>query len=337
MRNPKTVALALLLLLAGVFVGAPFVLSFSSKEEAVVYIRKTDDWNKVDQQIKSQANAAGRLYYRLFLALTDYENRFRKGRYDLGQGASIVKVLRALRNGKELPVRLTLKQVRTMDELASFLADKLQPSRQEWLQLFRSPALLDSVGRKPETLIALFIPNTYEVYWSTTPQQFVDRMAQENKVFWNDTRRKQAEELGLSPDEVVTLASIVDAETQYDPEKAKVAGMYLNRLRIDMPLQADPTIKFALNDFGLRRILNKHLSVNSPYNTYRNKGLPPGPIRIPALSSIEGVLNAERHNYIYMCAKEDFSGSHNFATTYEEHLQNAQNYARALDQRGIKS
>ena len=182
---------------------------------------------------------------------------------------------------------------------------------------------------------ALFIPETYEMYWDISVDEFFERMQTEHKRFWNTQRKAKAQEMGLTENEVATLASIVEEETNNNGEKPSVAGLYYNRLRIGMPLQADPTIKFALQEFGIRRILNSDLNVESPYNTYLHRGLPPGPIRIPSVVGLDAVLNYAHHNYLYMCAKEDFSGTHNFAATYREHLNNAQRYWAALNKRKI--
>lgn len=192
------------------------------------------------------------------------------------------------------------------------------------------------IGYSTETLPCLFIPNTYEVYWTMTPEAFVKRMQKEHDRFWNEERKAKAQSIGLTPEEVATLASIVEEETANNAEKPMVAGLYINRLHADMPLQADPTVKFALQDFGLRRILHTHLETDSPYNTYKHTGLPPGPIRIPSIQGIESVLNYTRHNYLYMCAKEDFSGTHNFAATFSQHLANARKYQQELNRRKIK-
>ena len=188
----------------------------------------------------------------------------------------------------------------------------------------------------PQTAIALFIPNTYYCYWDITPNEILWKMKKAYQNFWTKQRKADAEALGLTPNEVMTLASIVEQETAYEPERNAVAGMYLNRLRQGMKLQADPTVKYALNDFSIKRIMHHHLTVESPYNTYRVEGLPPGPICIPSESSVEAVLHPAEHSYIYMCASPDFSGKHCVATTYEEHMKNARNYAEALDQRNIK-
>ena len=192
------------------------------------------------------------------------------------------------------------------------------------------------IGYSTETLPCLFIPNTYEVYWTMTPEAFVKRMQKEHDRFWNKERKAKAQSIGLTPEEVVTLASIVEEETANNAEKPMVAGLYMNRLHAEMPLQADPTVKFALQDFGLRRILHAHLETESPYNTYKHTGLPPGPIRIPSIQGIESVLNYTRHDYLYMCAKEDFSGTHNFAATFTQHLANARKYQQELNRRKIK-
>ena len=203
-------------------------------------------------------------------------------------------------------------------------------------QHFADSTFCRQYGYDTATIACLFIPNTYEVYWNTSLEDFMKRMQKENTTFWNEERLRRAEAAGLTPNEVVTLASIVDEATANNAEKPMVAGMYINRLRTGMPLQADPTVKFALRDFSLRRIYHNHLNVESPYNTYRNIGLPPGPIRIPSIVGIDAVLNHVKHDYLYMCAKEDFSGTHNFARTYREHLANAAKYSKALNQRGIK-
>ena len=179
-------------------------------------------------------------------------------------------------------------------------------------------------------------PNTYDIYWNVSIDGFLERMKKEHDRFWNAERTTKASFHGLKPNEVATLASIIDEETANNDEKPMIAGMYINRLKKGMPLQADPTVKFALKQFGLKRIYNKLLRTDSPYNTYIHEGLPPGPIKIASIKGIDAVLNAVNHDYLYMCAKEDFSGTHNFAKTYPEHLQNAEKYTKALNERGIK-
>ena len=203
------------------------------------------------------------------------------------------------------------------------------------MNAFSSQSLIDSLGYTAETLPALFIPDTYEVYWTLTPKLFAERMIHEHDVYWNDSRRALAARLGLTPDEVVTLASIVDEETAKNDEKPVVARLYLNRLAIGMRLQADPTVKYAVGDPTLRRILFVHLETPSPYNTYLHEGLPPSPIRLPSLQAVEAVLHPADHDWLYMCAREDFSGYHNFARSLADHNVNARRYQAALNAKGI--
>jgi UPF0755 protein len=233
-------------------------------------------------------------------------------------------------------ISLRLPEVRTVEKLATALSDQIMLDSATLAKAFTDSAFCTKYGYKEETLTALFIPNTYEVYWDISLEKFMERMVKENQRFWNETRMKKAEAQGLTPVEVAILASIIDEETRNNGEKPMIAGMYLNRLKIKMPLQADPTIKFAMQAFKLRRILNSMLKTESPYNTYTNVGLPPGPIKIASIASLEAVLNPASHKYLYMCAKEDFSGTHNFARTYSEHLKNASRYRKALNARNIK-
>lgn len=259
----------------------------------------------------------------------------RTGHYVITSRTTWLDAVRMLHNHAQEPIRLTLPSVRTLDQLAGFLGSRLMADSAAFASVFHSSAELDSLGYTEETLPSLFIPNTYEVWWDTSVALFMQRMLREHDVFWSDERLALAQRQGLTPVEVATLASIIDEETANNGEKPMVAGMYLNRLRTDMLLQADPTVKFALQDFSLRRIRHAHLTVESPYNTYVNKGLPPGPIRIASVASIDAVLHAVEHPYLYMCANSDFSGTHVFAVSYAEHLRNARLYQRALNERNI--
>ena len=203
------------------------------------------------------------------------------------------------------------------------------------LRLMNDSAWCASMEFNRQTIVAMFIPNTYEVYWNVSPERFMARMKREYKAFWNASRQEKAQAAGLSPVEVSVLASIVEEESAAVDEYPVIAGLYLNRLKAGIPLQADPTVKFAVGDFSLRRILDKHLEVDSPYNTYKYAGLPPGPIRIPSIQALDAVLNYTKHRYLYMCAKEDFSGRHNFAVTLAEHNRNAARYRSELNRRKI--
>ena len=315
-----------------------YLFSSLSKEQETVYVCIDDDDNidSVFTKVKAIAKAHGSSGFQTLARHSSYPDNIRTGRYEVGTGDGALKLFRKMKNGMQTPLNLTIPSVRTMDRLAGFLGDHLMMDSTDIVTAFSDSLFCDSLGYSVATLPALFIPNTYQVYWTTSLSDFVKRMQRENATFWNDQREAKAKALGMTHEEVFTLASIIDEETANNAEKPMIAGMYINRLHTGMPLQADPTIKFALQDFTLRRIWGKHLNVVSPYNTYKNIGLPPGPIRIPSIAGIDAVLDAKKHDYLYMCAKEDFSGTHNFARTYGEHLQNARKYTEALNNRGIK-
>ncbi len=333
-RSAIILAVLVLLSLCGYWL---FFSSFSSdRGHSYIYIDTDDTSDSVTAKLRTAASPRQMVGYTLGRMAMLSGGKVRPGRYETGDGVSTFSLLRNLRNGRQAPVSLVIPHARTLDDLAARLSRQLAADSAELATAFRDTALCHSLGCDTATLICLFIPNTYEVYWTISPKALLQRMYKESKAFWTPERQRQAASAGLSEHEVITLASIVDQETANDGEKPMVAGMYLNRLHQGMKLQADPTVKFALHDFTLKRILHEHLAADSPYNTYRTTGLPPGPICIPAMSSIMAVLNYAHHEYIYMCAKEDFSGTHNFAKTYDEHLRNAARYAAALNARGIK-
>ena len=261
--------------------------------------------------------------------------KVRTGRYDVGQDIPVLTLYRKLRNGQQDPIYLTIPTSRTMEKLAGALSKKLMLDSLTLVNALTDESFCQEAGYSTATIPAMFSPNTYEVYWDITLEGLIHRMQKENEAFWNDEREKKAKALNLSHEEICTLASIVDEETANDSEKPAIAGLYLNRLYKGMPLQADPTVKFAVGDFSLRRITGEHLKKESPYNTYLNSGLPPGPIRIASIAGLDAVLNHQQHNYLYMCAKADFSGTHAFAATFNEHKKNARNYIRALNARNI--
>lgn len=264
----------------------------------------------------------------------DLENNFKPGHYQLEGGLCNKQIVRVFAHGWQTPVNLVVKgYVRNLETMAGYLSKRLEADSTAIMEALGDEQIMKAHGFRKETYISMFIPNTYEVYWTITPLQFLDRMKKEYDSFWNDDRTAKAKEAGLSRDEVMTLASIVIEETKYEPEMPTIAGVYINRLHKGMPLQADPTVKFAVNDPGLKRILNQHLSIDSPYNTYRHAGLPPGPITIAPAVAVDAVLNYKHHNYLYFCAKETFDGQHNFAATYSEHMANARRYHAALDAR----
>jgi len=266
-----------------------------------------------------------------FLAkLMKYDKNIKPGRYVLLPDMTNLQAIRLLRSGKREPVNITFHNIRLLKELAPKITKNLVIGADEFNAALVQFISENDYGFNAETTIAMFLPNTYEMYYTSTAEEVIQRMYREYDAFWNEERKAKATALNLTPIEVSTLASIVQAETIKNEEKPRVAGLYLNRLRQGIALQADPTLKYALGDFTIKRVLNEHKEVDSPYNTYRNAGLPPGPINMPTIGSIEAVLNYEKHEYVYMCAKEDFSGYHNFAVSYKDHLVNARKYQRQL-------
>ena len=310
-------------------------LSKSDKCE-YVYIDDNDDLDSVAAKLKPIAKEQALLSFKLLSRHSGYCKNIRTGKYAILPDEGTIAVLRKLKNGHQEPVRLTIPESRTTDKLAGALSRKLMMDSLALSILFKDPTLCAKMGYDTTTIVCLFVPNTYEVYWNTSIENLLNRMKKEHDKFWDKSRLAKATALGLNPNEVCTLASIIDEETSNNPEKPMIARMYLNRLKKGMPLQADPTVKFALKDFALKRIYHNMLNTDSPYNTYKNTGLPPGPIKVASVAGIDAVLNAPSHNYLYMCAKEDFSGTHNFASSYSEHLRNAAKYSKALNERGIK-
>lgn len=315
----------------------------SSTTTKYVYIDNDDTIDSVMTKVSSIANNHALKGFKTLVRHSKYADNVRTGRYAIKPGEGAFVTFRHLKNGLQSPVNVTIPSVRTMDRLAAELSKKLMLDSTEIYKALTDENICKKMGYDTTTIACLFIPNTYDLYWNTSIEKLLERMKKEYGHFWDGKRTKQAEELHLTPNEITTLASIVDEETANDAEKPMVAGMYYNRLMLrnaeypdGMPLQADPTIKYAWKRFDLRRIYNNLLDIKSPYNTYRNPGLPPGPIRIPSVAGIDAVLHLVHHDYLYMCAKEDFSGTHNFARTYKEHLENAKRYSKALNERGIK-
>lgn len=257
------------------------------------------------------------------------------GRYVLRPGMHNRAIIGLFRSGAQEAILLPIVKKRTLPDLAEYIAERLMLSAEPLKEAFQQEVLLDSLGVTREQVLGLFLTDSYKLYWTASAEEVLVRMKQEYDAYWTPARVQQAANKGLTPMEAVILASIVEEETAQEPEKARVAGLYLNRLDKGWKLQADPTVKYAVGDFTLRRVLYKHLETPSPYNTYLHEGLPPGPICIPFKSTIEAVLNAEDHDYLYMCAKADFSGYHNFARTARQHAINKQAYTRALNQRSI--
>ena len=305
-------------------------------ETVYIYIDKDDTEETVVAKIVEASNLRSVQGFRLLAWHNGFDKQMRTGKYAIYNNDNMRALYHRIVSNQQTPVKVTLPSTRTVEQLVSAVCNQLMMDTLELLPFITQEAYYRRIGYTEETLPSLFLPNTYEVYWNISPEKFMIRIMKEHRAFWNESRMAKAKAIGLTPAEVATLASIVDEETNSNSEKPIVAGLYLNRLKRGMLLQADPTVKFAIGDFTRKRILNADLETDSPYNTYKYKGLPPGPIRIPTLQAIESVLNHAKHNYIYMCAKEDFSGEHNFATTLSAHNANARKYREALNKLRIK-
>ena len=305
------------------------------ESESYLYIPTGSDFDDVIN-ILNETKLLDDLDSFKWLALKkNYQNHIYAGRYKLDSNMNNNDLINRLRSGHQEPLKVIFNSVRSREQLAGKISKQIEADSVSLLKLFNSDSVANSYNLNHETFTCIFLPNTYEFWWNTSAEKFVERMYKEYKRFWNDDRKNKSEILNLTYEDVVTLASIVDEETLYNDEMPKVAGVYINRLRKRMHLQADPTLKFALGDFTIKRVLNVHKQIDSPYNTYKRYGLPPGPISIPSISAIDAVLNYESHKYIYFCAKPDFSGYHNFAKTLSQHNVNARNYQRALNKERI--
>ncbi|MDE6556241.1 MAG: endolytic transglycosylase MltG [Duncaniella sp.] len=309
-------------------------IPYSGNEEQWIYIPENATRAQVKDSLKTHLGSGmGMRVYTMWRAEGGNPQKS-NGAYKVTEGETALKIAHRISTGRQTPVKVSFRGARTMKQVASRIASQLQFDQDSFLEACAD--VLPEKGFEEEEFIAAFIPDTYEFYWSASPVNVVNRLLDYRNEFWTPERVRKASEMGLSKVEVATIASIVEEETAKSDERPKVARLYLNRLKKGMKLQADPTVKFAVGDFSLRRILGSHLKVDSPYNTYKVNGLPPGPIRMPDAKTLDAVLNAPQHPFIYMCAKEDFSGYHNFATDYDTHLANARRYQAALNARGIK-
>jgi UPF0755 protein len=302
----------------------------------LVYIDEKKDYNDLLFQLESTVQIRDIGFFKRLAEAMKYPENIKTGKYEINRNTTYIELVRMLRSGRQVPVQLTFNNIRLKKDFAEKIGNQLMFDSTVLLDKLNDPLVTESLGFDTTSIMTMFIPNTYEVYWNISVDKFLEKMKKEYHHFWTEERRTKAAAIHLNPVDVAILASIVEEETAKKSEYPVIAGLYLNRLRKGMLLQADPTVKFAVGDFTLRRILFQHLEINSPYNTYKNYGLPPGPIRIPSISGIDGVLNYQTHPYLYMCAKEDFSGSHNFAVTLSEHTRNAQKYQAALSRNNIR-
>ena len=305
-----------------------------NQPEKIIIIKDEIEFDDLRNQLIEDTLLNDVISFSVLSKLMEYDKNIKVGAYRVDMNMSNYDMINMLRSGNQTPINITFSYARKIDDLAKKITDKLKISDEE-LKAYLYENLDKYQGFNELDIISIFLPDTYEVYWNISPKNLVDRMYSEYKKFWNSNRIAKLNKINLNQKESIVLASIVASETRMIDEADRIAGVYMNRLNKNMRLQADPTLVFAANDFTIRRVLNKHKKIKSPYNTYLNKGLPPGPIRLTPKNYIDAVLNYEKHNYIFFCAKEDFSGYHSFATNLRDHNRNARKFQRALDNRKI--
>lgn len=305
------------------------------EENRYIYIEPNTSFNALRDTLTNQGVVNDLMSFAFISKLMKYQENVKPGRYLLEKNMSNVDAVRYLRSGKQSAINIQFSNARYISDLAVNLTSGIIADSTKLLELLSQDSTAKHYGFSKESFLTMFIPNTYQFFWLTDEKAVLDRMKLEYDSFWDKKRQDRLQLLGLSKEEVSTLASIVDAETAKSDEKPRVAGVYINRLKKGMRLQADPTLIYGIGDFTIKRVLDEHKLVNSPYNTYKYAGLPPGPIRLPSISGIDAVLNYEKHSYLYFCAKEDFSGYHNFAKTLTQHNRFADRYRRALNNKNI--
>jgi UPF0755 protein len=301
------------------------------KPDKMLYIPTGATFQTVMDSLEKNDMINENISFRFLSKLSGYQDKVHPGAYLIKSNASNKNVVWMLRSGSQTPVKLTFNNIRTKEELAQKLSSRIEATEQELLAMFNNPDTAKAYGFNEHTFVSMFIPNTYEMYWNISVGSFFRRMQKEYDAFWTAERRAKAAAIGMTPEEVSVLASITEAETKKRDEMPRVAGVYINRLKKNWKLQADPTVVFAVGDFTIKRVRKGHTDMDSPYNTYMHEGLPPGPINIPSMPALDAVLNYEKHDYMFFVAREDFSGYHTFAVDYNTHLRNARVYQKALD------
>jgi UPF0755 protein len=327
--------LAVIVLIIVVYRNMTWIKVDPKQGKKEIFIRTGSTYDQALTNLDSALGIKNPVLFNWIAKKMKYEQNVKAGRYVIESDLSYLQLINLLRSGRQTPVKVIFNNIRTLNQLAGKIGTRIEADSTEIINFLNNESNYSADGFNKETIISIFIPNTYQFFWNTDAKGLYSRMLKEYKSFWNDQRKKKAEGKGLKPIEVSILASIVDDEVAKGAEKPRIAGVYLNRLKIGMPLQSCPTIRFALNDFTITRVLKKHLVIESPYNTYKYRGLPPGPVGCPSIQGIDAVLNAEKHDYLYFAAKADFSGSHNFSRTLNEHNRYAAQYQRELDRRKI--
>lgn len=303
----------------------------SAPEGKYFHIKTGSGYDVVREKLLNEGIIRSGFFFDKLSGRAGYVNHVKPGRYEIKEGMSLLNLVRMLKSGRQSAVRLVINKLRTKEDFASKIGKLMEADSTEAISFLNNIDSLAPYQLDTNTVMTTIIPNSYMVWWNGPFRKVFDRLHEQQAMFWEGERTEKAQALGLSPQQVYTLASIVEEESNKNDEKDKIASVYLNRIRKGMRLEADPTVKFAMRDFGLKRILKIHLAYESPYNTYQNKGLPPGPICTPSIPSIDAVLNAPETDYIFFAAKPEFNGYHNFASTYTQHLVYANAYRRALD------
>ena len=303
-------------------------------DDKFIIIEENTDFNELIKKLEDDTLINDILSFSFLSKLMEYQENIKIGAYKVKMNMSNYEMITMLRSGNQTPIKLTFTYARKIEDLAEKITTKLKMSKDDLLN-YLNENINNYSGFKKTDIISIFLPDTYEVYWNISPKKLTNKMYSEYKKFWNEERLSKLDKINLNQKEAIVLASIVASESRMLDEADRIAGLYINRLNRNMRLQADPTLIFAANDFTIRRVLNKHKKIKSPYNTYIHRGLPPGPIRLASKKYIDAVLNYEKHNYIYMCAKEDFSGYHAFATNLSDHNRNAKKFQIALNRRKI--
>jgi|TARA_B100000676_G_scaffold27235_1_gene25113 UPF0755 protein len=303
-------------------------------DDKFIIIEENTDFNELIKKLEDDTLINDILSFSFLSKLMEYQENIKIGAYKVKMNMSNYEMITMLRSGNQTPIKLTFTYARKIEDLAEKITTKLKMSKDDLLN-YLNENINNYSGFKKTDIISIFLPDTYEVYWNISPEKLTNKMYSEYKKFWNEERLSKLDKINLNQKEAIVLASIVASESRMLDEADRIAGLYINRLNRNMRLQADPTLIFAANDFTIRRVLNKHKKIKSPYNTYIHRGLPPGPIRLASKKYIDAVLNYEKHNYIYMCAKEDFSGYHAFATNLSDHNRNAKKFQIALNMRKI--
>ncbi|HET9055996.1 MAG TPA: endolytic transglycosylase MltG [Chitinophagaceae bacterium] len=337
MKSKKKFALFLVLLVSAIFLAAYKIFgpATSVPDEKYFFIKTGSSYQQVKTSLLTKKIISSDFIFNILSKWTNYTNQVKPGRYEIKEGTSIFNLIRILKNGKQLPVRLVINKIRTKEDIAAFIGKRFECDSASVINFFNNNDSLKQFNLDTNTVVSAIIPNTYIYNWNVDFPKLFRRLFAEHNKFWNDKRQNEAAVIGLNPAQVYILASIVEEETIKEEDKPLIASVYLNRIKKGMKLAADPTVKFALRNFALKRVYEKHLAFDSPYNTYKYKGLPPGPICTPSITTIEACLQPAKTNYLYFVASATRPGYHDFSDTYKKHLKLANEYQKKLDSLNI--